>query len=97
MFDFVPVVLCTKICVYANGNIRSLEVQGTKIKPLYPQADWRTMSDIDFIIDPKNLLKAAEILKELGYQCEGKYGVEVDAHRRPNINIEVHTHHEKIP
>jgi hypothetical protein len=76
-----------------DAAIRSLEVQGTKIKPLYPQPEWRTMSDIDFIIDPENLPKVSEILKRLGYICEEKYGVEVDAHRRPNINIEMHTHY----
>ena len=76
-----------------GASIRFLEVQGTKLKPLYPHPEWRTMSDIDFIIDPENLQKAADLLKGLGYECEEKYGAEVDAHRRPNINIEMHSHY----
>lgn len=76
---------------FQNADIRFLEVQGTKIKPLYPQPDHRTMSDIDFIIDPENLPKAWTVLEGLGYACKDEHGVEVDAFRSPNINIEVHT------
>lgn len=76
---------------FQNAGIRSLEVQGTKIKPLYPQPDLRTMSDIDFIIDYENLQKAWAVLEGLGYECKDEHGVEVDAFRPPNINIEVHT------
>lgn len=72
-------------------GIRALEVQGTKIKPLYPQPEYRTMSDIDFIIDLDNLSKARAVLESLGYECKDSYGVEVDAFRPPNINIEMHT------
>ncbi len=74
----------------ADG-IRALEVQGTKIKPLYPQPEWRTMSDIDFIIDFDNLPRARAVLESLGYECRDSRGVEVDAFRPPNINIEMHT------
>lgn len=72
-------------------GIRALEVQGTKIKPLYPQPEYRTMSDIDFIIDLDNLSKARTVLESLGYGCTDNHGVEVDAFRPPNINIEMHT------
>jgi hypothetical protein len=74
-----------------NADIRLLEVQGTKIKPLYPQPEYRTMSDIDFIIDLHNLEKARVILQELGYTCRDNGDTEVDAFRPPNINIELHT------
>lgn len=73
------------------ANIRFLEMQGTKIKPLYPQTDYRTMSDIDFIIDTVNLTSATEVLERLGYQCEVKSGVEIDAFRAPNVHVELHT------
>lgn len=74
-----------------DAGVRTLEVQGTKIKPLYPQPEWRTMSDIDFIIDQENLPKATEILQSLGYKCQNICHTAVDAHRSPNINIEMHT------
>ena len=73
-------------------GIRWLEVQGTKIKPLYPRAEWRTMSDIDFIVDFENLTKAGQVLEQLGYQWKMAHeGTEVAAHRPPNINIELHS------
>ena len=76
---------------FREGAIRSLEMQGTKIKPLYPQSDYRTMSDIDFVVEPENMAKAKEILENLGYQCKIEHGVEVVAFRPPNIHVEVHT------
>ncbi len=76
---------------FQDAGIRWLEVQGTKIKPLYPQPEWRTMSDIDFLIDQENLPKAAQILQNLGYQWTEKPGVEVDGFRSPNINVEIHS------
>ena len=78
---------------FQQASIRWLEVQGTKIKPLYPQPDFRTMSDIDFIIDSENLPKAQKLLEGLGYTCQLKPGIEVDGFRKPNINIEIHAHY----
>ena len=49
------------------------------------------MSDIDFIIDPENIPKATEIFEALGYECKDDFDTGVDAHRPPNINIEMHT------
>jgi hypothetical protein len=76
---------------FQKAGIRSVDVQGTKLKLWYPQTDYRTMSDLDFIIDPENLNKAWKLLETLGYECEDLHGVEVDAFRAPNINIEVHS------
>jgi hypothetical protein len=76
---------------FQAAGIRSLEVQGTQIKQFYPQPEYRTMSDIDFIIDRENLPRAYQILEGLGYECEDVEGVEVDAFRPPNINIELHS------
>lgn len=76
---------------FRETGIRSIEVQGTKLKPLYPRRDMRTMSDIDFIIEPENLPAAEDILISLGYKIRNTRGVEVDGFRKPNIIIEVHT------
>lgn len=76
---------------FQKAGIRSVDLQGTKLKLFYPQTDYRTMSDLDFIIDPENLNKAWQLLENLGYACEDNNGVEVDAFRAPNINIEVHS------
>lgn len=79
------------IAEFQKENIRVLEVQGTELKKLYPQPEYRTMSDIDFIIDEENLSKAWGILEKLGYECSDNHGVEVDGFRSPNINVEVHS------
>lgn len=76
---------------FQEAELPFLEVQGTKIKPLYPQPDYRTMSDIDFIIDISQLTKAKDVLEGLDYQCKEMAGVEIDAFRAPNIHIELHT------
>jgi len=72
-------------------GIRSLEVQGTKIKALYPSPDLRTMSDIDFIIDFDRIEEAREALRSLGYSCKWLGDVEIDGFRPPNIYVELHT------
>ena len=74
-----------------EAGVRSLEVQGTAIKPLYPQPDYRTMSDIDFIVDQENIPKVRAVLERLGYECEEVYRVELNARRPPNILVEMHT------
>lgn len=74
-----------------DRGIRWVEVQGTKIKPLYPQPDFRTMSDMDFIIDEENIPKAKELLEDLGYVCETVYQVELNGDRPPNTYVEMHT------
>lgn len=76
---------------FDKHHIRSIEAQGTKVKELYPHPEYRTMSDIDFIVDLGSLGLAKEILQGLGYQCEDVDGVEVDGFREPNIHVEIHT------
>lgn len=76
---------------FQAAGLRFLEVQGTKIKPLYPQPEYRTMSDIDFIVALEDLTKAGQVLQQLGYQCEQLADVEINAFRKPNIHIELHT------
>lgn len=79
------------LCGFREANIRSLEIQGSTIKKLYPRSEYRTMSDVDFIVDLENLVKAKEVLHNLCYECADVDGVEVDGFRPPNIHIEIHT------
>ena len=74
-----------------EAGIRWTEVQGTKIQPLYPKPEWRTMSDLDFIIDPENLSGVETVLEQLGYTCRLVNGDEVQGYRPPNIHIEMHS------
>lgn len=75
---------------FKAANIRSLEAQGTVVKQYYPESHYRTMSDIDLLIDQCNLQRAGEILQKLGYKFIKPYDYEIDAYREPNINIELH-------
>jgi hypothetical protein len=75
---------------FREGGVATVEIQGTKIKPLYPRPEWRTMSDIDFIVRPADMPKAKLILEKLGYSCHEAHRVEIHGHRLPNINIELH-------
>lgn len=76
---------------FRKAGIRNIEYQGTKLKDLYPCREYRTMSDIDFIVDPARLNDAKVVLEELGFECKYNRGVEVDGFRRPNIYVEIHT------
>ncbi len=79
------------ISAFRKAGIRNIGYQGTLMKALYPRREYRTMSDIDFIIDRDRLPDARAILEELGYKCREIRGVEIDGFRRPNIYVEVHT------
>ncbi|MBP3377571.1 MAG: nucleotidyltransferase family protein, partial [Clostridia bacterium] len=76
---------------FRERGICSVEVQGTVLKKLYPKSEYRTMSDIDFIVLPEKLSEAGEVLESLGYECRENRGVEIDGFRAPNIRVEVHT------
>lgn len=77
--------------LFKKNNIESIEVQGTEVKKLYPAPEYRSMSDIDFIVRKEDLKKAEEVLSVLGYEYYWVGDSEIDAKRSPNIFIEVHT------
>ncbi len=72
-------------------GIRYKELQGTVLKKLYPRTEYRTMSDIDFIVEKKCLGQCGLILEKLGYQCSAQDDFEIDGLRKPDIFVELHT------
>lgn len=89
-------VRSTIIDIFAQNNIRSLEVQGTVMKTLYPYPEWRMMTDIDFIVDKENLIKIKGIFEEKQYNPTYAVGddlepVEVGSYADFNTLIEVHS------
>ncbi len=66
------------------------ELQGTVLKKLYPRTEYRTMSDLDFIVEEAKLEECAGILERLGYSCSWKGKYEVNGIRRPDILVELH-------
>lgn len=81
----------TIVCELSKNNIRSIELQGTEIKKLYPFAFWRNMSDIDFVIDKQNLLKAEKVMRELGYKTKTYGDYDISAYANPKIAVELHS------
>lgn len=76
---------------FAEHDIRFIPLKGILMKPLYPQSDYRTMSDIDILIDAENAHNVRAIMEKLGYETED-FGHDVhDAyHKPPATRIEVH-------
>jgi hypothetical protein len=75
-----------------EAKIPFYEMQGTRMKSLYPSSDMRTMSDMDFIIDRENIFKANEIFKSSGYETKIIMDNEIQFSLPPNIFVEVHTY-----
>lgn len=77
---------------FEDNNIRYIPLKGSLIKKLYPRTDMRFMSDIDILIDEKNMKKAGEVItRELGFECETHDKFCHDTfHKAPISNIELH-------
>ena len=61
------------------------------LKKLYPRTEYRTMSDLDFIVEKSRLQECGEILSSLGYCCKAQGDYEIDGVRSPRICVELHT------
>ena len=76
---------------FTEANIRFITLKGTIIKAMYPQSDFRTMGDIDILIDRENIKKAGELLASMGYSLENEGEINHDVYfKQPVMNIEVH-------
>ena len=76
---------------FREKDIPFLELQGTVIKEYYPHREYRTMSDLDFIVPTERLDEAGQILRNLGYALRIQGNFEIDGKRAPNIYVELHT------
>ncbi|MDO4608511.1 MAG: nucleotidyltransferase family protein [Clostridia bacterium] len=79
------------VTAFNKKGILYIEAQGTKIKEFYPQSDFRTMSDLDFIVNSTDFSKVKPILKKLDYLPVNITEKEIDALRKPDIFIEIHS------
>lgn len=73
-------------------GIDVLPLKGYVLKSLYPDANYRQMGDLDYLLEEKNLDAAEEILTGLGY-CAEDVGLE-DSHdvytKKPYLEVEMH-------
>ncbi len=81
----------TIVEAFKKNGIRNIELQGTVIKKLYPYEFWRNMSDIDFVIDKQNLIKAERVMHELGYTTKIYGDYDISAYTNPKIAVELHS------
>lgn len=81
------------INAFRENGIESLEIQGTEMKKLYPRPEYRTMSDIDFLVREGCLEKGKAVLEKLGYECSLTKDIEVSGFREPNIHVELHVNY----
>ncbi len=76
-------------------GIEYMPMKGLRMSGYYPKPEYRTMSDIDFLIREKNLKACGEILKSLGYKPYMVGSVHHDEYHKPPLMI-AEFHHELI-
>ena len=80
--------LCSE---FGEAGIRFIPLKGILLKSLYPQSDYRTMSDIDLLIDEENAARAREIMCSLGYTVDSvDLGVHDEFLKMPSTRVEIH-------
>ncbi len=79
------------ISAFDKAEIRFIILKGSHLKTLYPQSDFRSMSDIDIYIEDADTEKAKTALLSLGYEINRlEQGVHDVYYKKPVMNIEVH-------
>lgn len=76
---------------FKSNGIRFMPLKGLVIKEIYPESYARTMSDIDILVDEKNIFKVKDIMEELGYTTT-EFGLEHHDiyHKGKGICVEIH-------
>lgn len=89
------IIQCTELeqitAAFTSEGIRFITLKGTILKTMYAQSDFRTMCDIDILVDKDNIKKAGKILLSLGYSAGKQEEVNHDVYYKPPVmNIELH-------
>lgn len=76
---------------FTQAGVKFITLKGTVLKKLYPQSDYRTMSDIDIFINNDDADKAKKAMLSLGYEVNSlEQGVHDVYYKKPVMNVEVH-------
>lgn len=76
---------------FSAAGVKFVTVKGAVLKGLYPQSDFRTMSDIDIYINDKDTEAAKKTMLSLGYVINRlEHGVHDVYYKQPVMNIEIH-------
>lgn len=75
---------------FEKEGIYALAVKGACTKRHYPQADMRTMGDIDVLYQAQQQAKVKRVMADLGYENAIEGRKHDHYHRQPYINVEMH-------
>lgn len=76
---------------FTKNEIEFMPLKGFYLKEMYPRLDFRVMSDLDILINPKKAKKAKKIMKNLGYDVV-EYGMNHHDEylKKPFVAVELH-------
>lgn len=81
-------LLCS---AFQEAGIRFLPLKGAIMKELYPQSDYRSMSDIDILIDTQNISAVRAVMLSIGYEaCDLDHGIHDVYTKMPSVSVEIH-------
>lgn len=73
-----------------ENNIKNIVLKGMYLRKYYPRPEFRTMGDIDILIQKKDLEATSSILLNLGYQKGTLSGYHIDFTRGESERLEIH-------
>ena len=76
---------------FDRRNIRNIPLKGYFMKHYYPRSDFRTMSDVDILIDRKSFKKAEKVFLEQGFEKESLMKAAEIHFKKGLLYVEVHS------
>lgn len=75
---------------FEENHIKNQPMKGARMKFIYPTPEMREMSDIDILVDTEGMVRAKEILQEMGYSLKQSIKHHDIYHKPPFMAVEVH-------
>lgn len=75
---------------FEENHIKNQPMKGARMKFIYPTPEMREMSDIDILVDTEGMVRANEILLEMGYSLKQSIKHHDVYHKPPFMVVEVH-------
>lgn len=73
----------------SEAKIKHVLLKGILLKKMYPNPCFRTMGDIDILIEPDRMDEAVALVKSIGFTYQGETGFHLEFSRGV-VNIELH-------
>lgn len=77
--------------LFEKNQVRTLMLKGCYLMEMYPQNDFRFMSDLDILVHKDDIKKAQSVLKECGYSSDSAYDHHVEYIKPPIMIVELHS------